>query len=199
MDAAEQLEPLCYGGEAFIEPATVDGGVIGITSHRVLVLTPEGPGARFHAIDRPNVVGFATRTTGPTGHRNRALVAGVIGVGLLAVGAVIDFDGVGLLEAVPGGDVLVWLYGLVVALLDVFGPIAGTFRLLGLLGLLAALGSAGWYLWKTNWVIEITVAGAENVRIPITRDQMSVVDRLETTLEEAGGDRVGGGSSAVPD
>lgn len=185
MDAAEQLEPLCYGGEELLESATVTGGAIGITSHRVLVLKPEAAGARFHAPDRPNVIGFATKTSGPKGHRNRAIIAGIVGVGLLVVGAALDFGQPA--DAAPGGG-FDGLLGLVMSLLGAIGLFAGALRVLGLLALLAALGFMGWYLWKASWGIEITVAGAEPIRIPISRGQMEVVERFEAYLAEARAD-----------
>lgn len=188
MDAAEKLEPLCYGGEELLESATVDGGAIGITSHRVLVLTPEGAGARFHAVDRPNATGVSTRTTGPRGHRNRAIVAGIIGGGLLVTGAAIDFGGLSQSVDAPTGEGLGGLLGLVFAILGAIGRFDDALRILGLLALLAALGFTAWYLWKAGWVIEIDVAGADSVRIPISRDQMAVVDRLKACLAD---DRAG--------
>lgn len=166
MDPAARLERLCYGGEELLESTSLEAGAIGITSHRVLVLTPDGSGARFRALDRPNVTGIVARPTGPTSRRNWSVVVGAVGVGLLVAGLAID-------------EVL---------------------RFAGLFALLVALGLLAWYYWASGWVIEVAVAGADAVRIPIARDEIEAGDHLDEVLEDVRGAddaRVGFGGSGL--
>lgn len=182
MDPADELEALCYGGEAQLEAVAIDAGAVGVTTHRLLVLRPDGPGARFRAIDRPNVTGLSARTSGPTSHRDRAGIAGVVAVALMAAGAVIDLGGIIEPVEAPAGTGIGGLLGVVDVLIAVLDLVDEALLLLGLMAALAALGSLAWYLHGRDRVLEIGVAGADAVRVPLARGEADVADRLEAAL-----------------
>lgn len=182
MDAEGDLGAMCYGGEELIESVSVSAGAIGVTSHRLLVLTPEASDARFQAIDRPNVGGIAAQTSGPTGFRDRSVTMGAAAIVLLAAGSVIDLGDVVQPVDAPSGMGLGGFLGLIDVLIAALGLVDEVLILLGLGALLAALGSLVWYLRGRDRVIEIEVAGAEPVRIPIGRGETDTADRLRTAV-----------------
>lgn len=184
MDPADELAALCYGGETLLEVAVVEGGAIGVTSHRLLALTPDGSGARFRAVDRPNVTGLTAGTDGPTGLRDRSAKAGVVAVALLFGAAVIDLGGLVEPPTATGGG-LGGLFGLLDLFVTALGLVDEALAIGGLVALAVALGSLGWYLRERDRVIEVGVAGDDPVRVPIARGEADVAGGLDTALESA--------------
>lgn len=185
MDPSDELQRLCYGGEELLETVTVRRGAVGVTTHRVLILTPDGPGARFAAVDLPNVTGVTIRSHGPTGHRNRAIAFGTVGAVLYAAGAIIEFGGSVQPIDPPAGVGFGGLLVVVNALIGVLDTVDAAVTLAGLLALAAALGFLGWYLRERNPAIEVDVAGAETVEVPVNWTETEAADRLRAALDDA--------------
>ena len=195
MDAETALERLCYGGEELREVAVVRSGAVGLTSHRVLVLRPDGPGARFRAVDRPNVTGIAVRTSGPTAHRDRAVTAAVAAGVLLVAGSLIDLGGFVEPVAAPEGMGIGGLLTLVDVLIAALGLLDEALLLIGLGALLWALGFLALYLRGRDRVLEITVAGDDPVRLPVAAGETTAADRLQGAM---GARPSPGGETAEP-
>lgn len=187
MDRVDELAALCYAGEELLATAPVEVGAVGVTTHRVLVLRPDGPGARFRSVDRPNVTELAARTSGPTTHRDRAVIGGIVAVALLAAGTLIDLGGIVEPVDAPTGTGSGML-GLVNARVAALGLVDEALLLLGLGVAFASLGSLAWYLYRRDRVLEITVAGGDPIRVPLARDETGVADPLQAALATAQAD-----------
>ena len=181
-EPADELRSLCYGGETLERVLPVGSARVGITTHRLLVLDPDGDETRFRAVDRPNVLAAEVATEGGDGARRRAIRYGVYAVGFLAAGAILDLGGVaepGRLGSGPGlGGVttLVRLIGAVLGLLDdVLVVVGGAF-------LLAAALFVAWYVYSRERYLEVGVAGDVPVRLP---GDAVAAERLDTALDEA--------------
>lgn len=185
MDPAAELERLCYAGEELLATEPIGSGVVGVTTHRLLVLTPDGPGARFRAVDRPNVTGVAVKTDGPTSHRDRGAQAGVVGIGLLLAGAFIDLGGLINPVESPSGVGIGGILSLIDVLIAALDLVDEALTIMGLLAVVVALGSLAWYLRGRERVLEIAVAGRDPYRVPIARTDSPAAERLEAALEEA--------------
>lgn len=185
MDATETLQRLCYGGESLEAVVPAGPGAVGVTSHRVLALTPNGPGRRFRTVDRPNVRDIEAGTSGPTSHRDRSVTAGLGAVALLVSGTLVDLGGLVQPVEAPTGMGLEALFAMIEGLVAALALVDEALILLGLLALLVALGSLAWYLRERNRVIEIHVAGGDSVRVPVGRGGAVEVDRLRGALERA--------------
>lgn len=194
MDATETLQRLCYGGESLEAVVPAGSGAVGVTSHRVLALTPNGPGRRFEAVDHPNVLDIEASTSGPTSHRDRSLTAGVGAIALLVAGTLVDLGGLVQPVEAPTGMGLEALFAMIEGLVAALALVDEALLLLGLLALLVALGSLAWYLWERNRVIEIHVAGDESIRVRVGRGEAVEVDRLRGALERAGTGPIAPGS-----
>ncbi|WP_248515675.1 hypothetical protein [Salinarchaeum laminariae] len=89
-DWSERVDELLFDGESVESTVDVGAGTIVVTSHRVLVFTPEGDGPRYRAIDRPNVLGVEQRGVSPFDLFSKATKLGVGGGLLVLVGLVVD-------------------------------------------------------------------------------------------------------------
>lgn len=183
MDATAALQRSCYGGEVLEAAVPAGGGAVGVTSHRVLVLTPDGPGRRFRAVDRPNVLGVAAGTSGPTSHRDRGGLTGVAAVVLLVAGRVIDLGGLVQPIEAPAGTGLGGLFALVEGMIATLALVDEALTMLGLVALLVAFGSLGWWLRERDRVIELDVAGGDSVRVPVARSEIGGVERIREALD----------------
>lgn len=182
MDADAALRRWCYGGEELLAAEAVERGAVGVTSHRVLALTPDGAGPRFRAVDRPNVTDIGVRSSGPTDHRARGAQAGVAALALLVAGAVIDLGGLVTPVEPPTGVGVGGLIALVNALLGALALVDEALTLLGLVALVVALASLGWYRSQRERVLEVGVAGGDPVRVPVGRNERTAADRLVQAL-----------------
>lgn len=185
MDWQASAGELLFDGESVRERVDAGRDRVVVTSHRVLVLTPERDGANLQAVDRPNVTGVRAGTRGNADQLRRAGVAGAGGLGALALGLLVDLDslvpngGVDLAggSAAGIGGALETIETLlrIVALLDDLLVAAG------LVALLAGLGLAGVYWTRRKPELTIAVAGDDDVQLAWPDDR---------ELEEAGADDV---------
>ena len=185
MRVRSSLDQLLYDGETVLEEAAGREAGVVLTSHRLLVFTPESAGPNLQTFHRPNVTGL---TTGQRGH-SRWLVAGAkwlgFGVLLTIVGAILDLDGV--LEPVSTdgttGTVGVGWIG------DLFGLFNTAFRLLddvlffgGILAVLGGIALLGWY-WQTRGeLITIELAGSDDVDLPAPGFDADSIRSLQSAI-----------------
>ena len=186
MDPADGLRRHCYGGEELLDAVAVDGGAAGVTTHRLLVHRPDADGARFVAVDRPNVAGVAARTSGPTAHRDRAVTAAVAGGVLLVAGTVVDVGGLVEPVSAPEGMGIGGLLAAVEVMVAVLGLLDEALLLFGVGALLWALVSLVRFVRGRERVVEVAVAGDDPVRLPVAGREGAVAQRLRTALDEPG-------------
>lgn len=89
-DWSERVAELLFDGETVDSSVDVGSGTIVVTTHRVLVFTPEGDGPRYRAINRPNVLGVERRDISPFDLLSKATKLGIGGALLVLVGLVVD-------------------------------------------------------------------------------------------------------------
>lgn len=169
MDWQARAGELLFDGESVRERVDAGSDLVVVTTHRVLVFTPEGDGANFRAVDRPNVTGVRAGTHGNADQLRRAAVAGAGGLGALALGLLLDLDSLvpnGAVDLAGGsaagiGGALETIETLlrIVALLDDLLVAAG------LLALLAGVVLAGVYWTRREPELTITVAGDDDVQL----------------------------------
>lgn len=164
-----RVEQLLYDGEEVHHQVGDDRVGVVVTSHRVLAFTPEAEGPNFRAVDRPNVVDVERANTGET----RWLLSGtkwlLVGVFLVIMGFVFDFDGLfgGVEVSQEAGQIgLGGILGLFALLRTVFSLMDDALVLGGSLAALAGLGAIGWYLQSRSASIRIEVAGEEDIHLP---------------------------------
>lgn len=180
------VDQLCYGGEQVIEHVRGRSAGVAVTSHRVLVFTPEREGPNLRTVERPNATGLSKGAAGE-GWR---LLAGakwlLVGVALAVAGLLLDFEGVLGEVAVDQGAGQVgvgWisnlfsLFGAVFALLDdvlLFG---------GLTALLVGLGLLGWYWQSRAETLSIAIAGRPDLELSGDGFSADGVERLQQAID----------------
>jgi hypothetical protein len=85
-----RVDDLLFEGEAVRESLDIGSSRVVVTSHRILVFTPELKGENFRKADRPNVTGVDTGALGKSSFLRRGLSLGVVGLVLLVAGLVFD-------------------------------------------------------------------------------------------------------------
>lgn len=85
-----RVDDLLFEGEAVRESIDVGSSRVVVTSHRIMVFTPELDGENFRKADRPNVTGVGTGSLGKPSFLRRGLSIGVVGLVLLVAGLVFD-------------------------------------------------------------------------------------------------------------
>lgn len=194
------VDELLYEGERVEGTVDLDDGRVVVTTHRVLAFTPEFEGANFMDVDRPNVVGVAAGADAEPDHLLRGVKYGIIGLGLIGAGLLIDFDAiVGDVQLGGAGSERVGIggvLGLVRSLLGMIRELDELMQVFGALALVVSVVFFGVYLLTRDPTIAIEVAGDDDVHVPRPdeRDVESIVSRLEDELDPATGatpDRVG--------
>lgn len=180
----EELERLCYAGESIVDAATVSGGTVGVTTHRVVALTPDSEGATFQAVDRPNVTGVAVSTGGDRTYGLQSLRFGVYAAVLLAGSYLVNFEAVDAVDvpAETGAQQIVQMAATTTALLSVVDDIL---RAAGVVVLLVGLGFAALYGYSRDRCLAIEVDGGDALRLPLVPSERRAADRLSAALEKA--------------
>lgn len=180
----EDLERLCYAGESLVGAATVSGGTVGVTTHRVIALSPGSDAATFRAVDRPNVSGVSVSTGGDSAVGLRSLRLGVYALVLVAGSYLLDFDGMVTADvpARTGAEQVVDMAATMTALLSLVDDVL---RAAGIVLLLVALGFAALYGYSHDRYLAIEVEGGESLRLPLAPSERRAADRLSAALEKA--------------
>lgn len=188
--AGEQVERLLYDGETVAEEVAWDGARVVLTSHRLLVFTPELAGANYRAVDRPNVEGVGTAARARGGLLERGVRYGVVGVALIGAGAVVDLEGVVDSVELGGASTQLGLGGLGRALglmLALLSRLDDLLRAVGALAVLLAVALLAGYWYTRTPTLTVAVAGGEDIDLP--RPDGPARERVEGLIAavEAGG------------
>lgn len=173
---------LRYAGEDVIERVDLDESRVVVTTHRVLVATPEGPGSRFRSVHRPNILGIkrSVRTDGHTGRR--ALQVGAYAVVLSAAGIFIEFDDLVASVDLSGTEALGGVATSIGQILSLLALIDDLLLGAGLLAGVVAVGFAGIYLRRRKREFQIEVAGDDPVSLPSQERGEVIANRLRAAI-----------------
>lgn len=187
---SERVDDLLYDGETVDEQVEIGTSSVVVTSHRVLAFTPEGDGANFQQVDRPNVTGVSLQSGGESKFLRQAARAAMYGLVLIVAGLLLPIDdvlsGVGLPSS-TGQLGIGGVMGMFQQMLSLLRNLDDFMRLIGALLLLFAIVPMGVYLWTRWQTLEIGVAGDEPIRIqaPETEGE-AIAERLESVILPAG-------------
>ena len=173
----DRLSNMLFQGEEIEQEFTVPDAHVAVTTHRVLVFTPDGDGRRFDHADRPNVLDASVETTGRESYVGWSVRSAVYGAVLLGGGLLLDVSGV-LDDLDAASDVgatgvsqLVSVLPSTLAALSTVALVAG-----GLL-LVAAGGLAGLYARSRERELVIERAGRDPIRVPVRGEDGEQVAR----------------------
>jgi len=186
MDWVARAESLLYDGEVIEADVRLDRGGVVVTSHRVLVFTPDREGSNYRQVDRPNVEGVDVTTSGDWSFLELGVKALVVGVVLVAAGTTVSLDGlVGNVSLDSGGAAsavgIGGMLGMLQTMLTLMAQLDDLMRLFGGLALAFAAVVLGVYLWSRDRLLVVRVAGDDDIELT-TPDDESVVDRIEAAI-----------------
>lgn len=160
-------------GETVADEFYVGDAVVGVTDRRLLVRHD----GSVRAVDLTNVREVDDRTLEDRGRLLTALQWGALGAFLLGAWRFAPLEGLVAPVGQPPGGIFEQLYAAVNTLVDALRYVDEAFLAVGLL----SLGWAGWqvvrYVQGRNRVLQVTVAGADPVRLPVPEDS-TASDRL---------------------
>jgi hypothetical protein len=193
-DWRDRVDRLLYDGERVTETVDTGGGRLVVTTHRLLAFTPEGNGANFRAVDRPNVDGVGVQAGGNGRYLRWTIRPLLLGGILLLAGTQLDvgdpLSGVDTsgAEGTGTGGILstVSEFTSLLAVLDDLMVLAGAVCLL----VVAAV--FGLYLYSRETNLVVGVAGGDDVELPYDRGGRAPATRLETALRSEAIDDDGG-------
>ena len=184
-----RVDQLLYEGEEVALQVGGETAQVVVTTHRILVFTPETEGPNFRAVDRPNVNGVARDAIGPSQYLLTGTKALVVGIVLFAAGLFVDFgglfggQGVDTTAAADAGfaDVvsMVTMLQRFLSLLDL-GLVVG-----GALLAVAGLGLIGTYQSRREDAVVVEVAGDDDIRFPADGISQSERSKLVGALGRA--------------
>ncbi|EMA12234.1 hypothetical protein [Haloarcula marismortui] len=186
MDWVAQAESLLYDGEVIEADVRLDRGGVVVTSHRVLVFTPDREGSNYRQVDRPNVEGVDVTTSGDWSFLELGVKALVVGIVLVAAGMTVSLDSlVGNVSLDSGGAAsavgIGGMLGILQTMLTLMAQLDDLMRLFGGLALAFAAVVLGVYLWSRDRLLVVRVAGGDDVELTAPDDE-SVVDRIEAAI-----------------
>ena len=204
MDWVARAESLLYDGEVIEADVRLDRGGVVVTSHRVLVFTPDREGSNYRQVDRPNVEGVDVTTSGDWSFLELGVKALVVGIVLVAAGMTVSLDSlVGNVSLDSGGAAsavgIGGMLGMLQTMLTLMAQLDDLMRLFGGLALAVAAVVIGVYLWSRDRLLVVRVAGGDDVELTAPDDE-SVVDRIEAAIvPEAPPADAGSAPQSAPD
>lgn len=180
---AESIEDLLYEGETPVEELHLEDTRIVVTGQRLLVVRDRGA-PRVRAVDRPNLGEVRRRTLSTRGHLLSAVQWAGLGVFLLVAWQVVPFGELVRPVESPPGVGFEGLFAAANALITLFAFLDEAFLLAGALALAWGIVRVGRYLHGRERILEVTVAGADSIRLPATASP-ETVDRLQTLVQSA--------------
>lgn len=180
----DPFERLTYAGESVVDAVAVSGGTVGVTTHRVLALTPDGDGPTLQAAERPNVESIGSGSAGDAERGVRAARYGVYALALFGGSYLMNFESMQAVEpstAAGAGQVV----GMAMRLTSLLSAVDDVLRAAGVVALLAALAFAALYGHSRDRHLHIGVAGGDPIRVPLRRGEPADVARLEAAVEKA--------------
>lgn len=183
-----QVEELLYDGESIIESIDIDSSRVVVTSHRIMVFTPELEGENFQQADRPNVTGVDTGSLGETNFLRRGISVGVVGIVLLATGLIFDPSSMfsedigvdeGTAQNIGAGGILDATQSLFSLLLN----LDSLLRVFGALALLLATVILGVYWYFRTPTLVIRQAGDhDDIHVKRPENAAEMAQRLERAI-----------------
>lgn len=166
--APDAVDRLLFDGEDVVRSVEVAArSRVDVTTHRVLVFTPDGDGPNFSYADLPNVEGVEIERAGRGWLVGLGVRALVIGGFLLAFGSSVDFGGLFGPVSVSGAEQVG--VGGMVAMFDVLRAGAAllddALLVAGVSGVLLGVLAIGGYLTTRERALVIRVAGGDDLRI----------------------------------
>ncbi|KZX49786.1 hypothetical protein [Haloarcula sp. K1] len=204
MDWVARAESLLYDGEVIEADVRLDRGGVVVTSHRILVFTPDREGSNYRQVDRPNVEGVDVTTSGDWSFLELGVKALVVGVVLVAAGMTVSLDSlVGNVSLDSGGAAsavgIGGMLGMLQTMLTLMAQLDDLMRLFGGLALAFAAVVLGVYLWSRDRLLVVRVAGDDDIELTAPDDE-SVVDRIEAAIvPEAPPADAGSAAQSAPD
>ena len=180
----DRVEELLYDGEQVEQQVDVDTARVVVTSHRVLVFTPELDGENLRQVDRPNVVGLERGALSEDALLTRGLRAGIWGVLLVGAGVLFDFGSlIGGVDLTGGGTGELGLGGTLEGLqsmLELLGLLDELLLAAGAVAMLVAVAVLGLFWHRRTPTLAITVAGGDDIHLPRsdTTDQATLEQAL---------------------
>ncbi|MEF8829160.1 MAG: hypothetical protein V5A49_08995 [Haloarcula sp.] len=186
MDWVARAESLLYDGEVIEADVRLDRGGVVVTSHRVLVFTPDREGSNYRQVDRPNVEGVDVTTKGDWSFLELGVKALVVGVVLVGAGMTVSLDSlVGNVSLDSGGAAsavgIGGLLGMLQSMLTLMAQLDDLMRLFGGLALAFAAVVLGVYLWSRDRLLVVRVAGDDDIELTAPDDER-VVERIEAAV-----------------
>jgi hypothetical protein len=186
MDWVARAESLLYDGEVIEADVRLDRGGIVVTSHRVLVFTPDREGSNYRQVDRPNVEGVDLTTRGDWSFLELGVKALVVGVVLVAAGMTVSLDSlVGNVSLDSGGAAsavgIGGMLGMLQSMLTLMAQLDDLMRLFGGLALAFAAVVLGVYLWSRDRLLVVRVAGDDDIELTAPEDE-SIVEQIEAAI-----------------
>ncbi|MFP4529713.1 MAG: hypothetical protein ACLFNC_00325 [Halodesulfurarchaeum sp.] len=186
MSWQSHVDQLLFAGESVLAKVAGHEAALVVTSHRVLVFTPNVEGPNVRTFHRPNVTGLSKHASG-TG---RWLGAGakwlVLGVALTIAGALLDLEGVigdVSTEGAASQTGVGWIG-------EMFGLFQTLFALLddvlffgGLLAVFVGVGLVLWYMRSRAAVVTVELAGRSDVELPAAGFSESDIGKLEDAID----------------
>lgn len=166
----DRTEQLTYDGEEITETVAVGEGGVVVTTHRLLVFSPESDGEAFSHVDLPNVDGIETVEAGERRFLELGAKAGIVGTVLLLSGALIPLDELVGEVSFGEGAGRIGIGGVVNVIQSILGVLRALDDLLLVLGALAfllAAGALGWYLQTREQQLRIERAGDDPLMLGI--------------------------------
>lgn len=194
----DRVDDLLYSGETLVESVEFDGASVVVTSHRMLAFDPDGDGATFRQVDRPNIEGVSADAQSDTALLGRGLKTFVVGIVLVGTGLVFDFGSI-VGDTSLGGQSsqelgIGGILGTLQQFLNLLAQLDFLLRVFGGLALFLAVVFFGVYWLTRDRTLRIAVAGGEDIHLPRPRsDADEYAARLEALVApgEAGSSDIG--------
>lgn len=177
----EDIDRLLHAGEKVEEEVSVGDAHVAVTTQRVIVFTPYSAGENVRYVERPNVVGVEARNSGNLQLLGVGVTVGLTSVLLIAMGSILNPTPPASLseisgEPVPGA-------GLAASMASAIELIDTLLSMLGLLLLATAALVTGYYFWRRERTVAVTVAGGDDVELSTYEEEDT--DRLVGKLRNA--------------
>jgi hypothetical protein len=184
---SDRARQFLYDGETIEASISVGENGVVVTSHRVLAFTPEGDGANYEYVDRPNVEGVTSGSIGNPQFLEYALKGGLLGVVAVGVGFTFDFGGIiSMSDVSTRGAGQVGIGGLISILqqvVSILQMLDDALLVGGLLSLVLGLGAFGMYLESRTPMVLIEVAGGEDPQVPAPKNADDEARRIERAVK----------------
>ena len=183
-----RVDDLLYDGETVRETIDIEASRVVVTSHRVLVFTPEMDGENFRYADRPNITGVGTDALGHDSFLRRGLTLATVGLLLLVAGVLFDPDSLFGDDLVVETDTaddfgLGGLMEMTHAMFALLLNLDSILRTFGVLALVLAGVVLGVYWYFRTPTLAIRQAGSrDDLHVPRPENAGDLANRLELAI-----------------